>query len=1121
MPRASEPRHGHVDLRERAVQLLRPHRHAEGHFLRGQAGASHRHRGTDRRRQEHAGQLDAAFLRSRRTGRILLDGIGHSRSDPQVAAPADQHRPAGAAAVFRHHRREHPLRPAGGAREEIIEAAKAANAHDFIMRLPQKYDTLLGERGAQISGGERQRISVARAFLKNAPILILDEPTSSVDSKTEAVILEALDRLMMGRTTFMIAHRLSTLHHADLILVLNDGRLVEQGTQEELLRQTAASTSNCTTRRWRTRRKQARRSRAREMRKEKIVLLGFLSHFPVAGVAWQTIHYLVGFQRLGYEVYYVEAHGCTPSKLMRSDTDDGPVRAAAYIGKPHAPVRSRRPLGLSRPLRIALLRSEREPAQELYRRAALIINLHGSHLPTPELPPRTGWSIWAPTRWTSRSISSTKSRRRSTISSPIAPSSPSARTSAGPSAWCPSRNRSSSFPPASPWSWISGRDQGAGDGGVFTTIGNWRQPWRQVQFRGEIYRWSKHYRVPQIHRSAQPGRAAIELALSSASATITSADCLRKQRLARPPRPRFLQDLDPLPRLHRRVARRVHRRQRPECAAAQRLVQRPRRDLSGGGPAGHHPGNRVQRHFADRRRLVRVLDDGRHRGGRRSDQRDYERHRRAAHDIAREYFSHEVVLTRLLQDLGIHSTRKKSPAPAESTLPADIVLAPTSRWPTRLSPNTVKTALSLPIPVAKRALPASADRASIAIVTYNGLPYTKMCLSSLLGDGWDASDELIIVDNHSTDGTQDYLRELKRVNPFIQVQMNDTNRGFAAANNQALALATGDILIFLNNDTIVTPGWRNGLARWLEQVEIGMVGPVTNRTCNEAQIDAPYRTYAELEEFAERYTQSHAGQGTETQMLAMFCLAIRRDTLARIGPLDERFEVGMFEDDDYSRRVRQAGYKIICAEDVFVHHFGQAALGELCVNDEYDRVFESNRRRFESKWNIEWQPHGRRITPEYEHLRKSIRQVVAEQLPGGATILVISKGDEELLKLTGQQGWHFPRDDDGRYPHIYPADSTEAITQLELARAKGAGFLVIPKPAFWWLEYYSGFKEHLEGEYALSVHDEERCLIFDLAGKERLKPGDPDANHRHQRCAREQAIQRRQCMEPPQLDSGI
>ncbi len=118
---------------------------------------------------------------------------------------------------------------------EIIAAAEAANAHDFIMRLPHKYETRLGERGAKLSGGERQRIAVARAFLRNSPILILDEPTSSIDTKTEAVILDALERLMEGRTTFMIAHRLSTVRNADLLLVLHDGRIVEQGSHEELL----------------------------------------------------------------------------------------------------------------------------------------------------------------------------------------------------------------------------------------------------------------------------------------------------------------------------------------------------------------------------------------------------------------------------------------------------------------------------------------------------------------------------------------------------------------------------------------------------------------------------------------------------------------------------------------------------------------------------------------------------------------------------------------------------------------------------------------------------------------------------------------------------------------------
>jgi ATP-binding cassette subfamily B protein len=119
--------------------------------------------------------------------------------------------------------------------DEVRDAARAANAHDFISGLPNGYGTVIGERGAQISGGERQRICVARAFLKDAPILILDEPTSSIDSKTERVILDALDDLMVGRTSFMIAHRLSTVRHVDQILVVDDGRIVERGTHEELV----------------------------------------------------------------------------------------------------------------------------------------------------------------------------------------------------------------------------------------------------------------------------------------------------------------------------------------------------------------------------------------------------------------------------------------------------------------------------------------------------------------------------------------------------------------------------------------------------------------------------------------------------------------------------------------------------------------------------------------------------------------------------------------------------------------------------------------------------------------------------------------------------------------------
>jgi ATP-binding cassette subfamily B protein len=108
----------------------------------------------------------------------------------------------------------------------IIEAAKAANAHDFIQALPEGYETQVGERGMRLSGGERQRIALARAFLKDAPILIMDEPTSSVDTRTEIGIVEAMDRLMEDRTTFMIAHRLTTLENCDVLLMIEDGKLV-------------------------------------------------------------------------------------------------------------------------------------------------------------------------------------------------------------------------------------------------------------------------------------------------------------------------------------------------------------------------------------------------------------------------------------------------------------------------------------------------------------------------------------------------------------------------------------------------------------------------------------------------------------------------------------------------------------------------------------------------------------------------------------------------------------------------------------------------------------------------------------------------------------------------------
>ena len=119
--------------------------------------------------------------------------------------------------------------------EEIINAAKVANAHEFITQLENGYDTIIGDRGNKLSGGQKQRVSIARAVLSEAPIMILDEATSALDTESEKLVQDALENLMQNRTSLIIAHRLSTIRHADLILVLKNGEVVERGNHSELI----------------------------------------------------------------------------------------------------------------------------------------------------------------------------------------------------------------------------------------------------------------------------------------------------------------------------------------------------------------------------------------------------------------------------------------------------------------------------------------------------------------------------------------------------------------------------------------------------------------------------------------------------------------------------------------------------------------------------------------------------------------------------------------------------------------------------------------------------------------------------------------------------------------------
>ncbi len=254
-------------------------------------------------------------------------------------------------------------------------------------------------------------------------------------------------------------------------------------------------------------------------------------------------------------------------------------------------------------------------------------------------------------------------------------------------------------------------------------------------------------------------------------------------------------------------------------------------------------------------------------------------------------------------------------------------------------------------------LARTAPLASIIVVTFQNLALTQLCIESILRNTGHPNFEIIVVDNASTDGTPAYLRYIAQRETRIKVILNAKNAGFAAANNQGLALAAGAHLILLNNDTIVPPGWLTRLLRHLGDPQIGLVGPRTNFVGNEARLESDYTTWGGMEEFAAEQTWAQDGRVADIAMLAMFCVAMRRDTFVKIGPLDEQFGIGMFEDDDYTQRMRQAGYRVVCAADVFVHHFGQAAFKELIATGEYNPLFTENRRRYEMKWKLSWEMH--------------------------------------------------------------------------------------------------------------------------------------------------------------------
>lgn len=254
---------------------------------------------------------------------------------------------------------------------------------------------------------------------------------------------------------------------------------------------------------------------------------------------------------------------------------------------------------------------------------------------------------------------------------------------------------------------------------------------------------------------------------------------------------------------------------------------------------------------------------------------------------------------------------------------------------------------------------------SVIVVTYNNLNLTRACLQSLDERSDYDRMEIIVVDNASSDGSKEFLADWAATGKNRKLILNEDNRGFAAANNQGLAIAGGDYLVLLNNDTYVTSGWVRTMVQHLEgDKSVGILGPVTNNIGNEAKIEIAYDNMDEMACNAASYTRRHIGHIFDMRTAAFFCVMMPREVYERVGPLDEVFGRGFFEDDDYCRRVEQIGRRVVCAEDVFIHHHLSASFNKL-KSQERQALFEQNKKVYEAKWGP-WVPHA------YREVRSSV-----------------------------------------------------------------------------------------------------------------------------------------------------
>ena len=248
-------------------------------------------------------------------------------------------------------------------------------------------------------------------------------------------------------------------------------------------------------------------------------------------------------------------------------------------------------------------------------------------------------------------------------------------------------------------------------------------------------------------------------------------------------------------------------------------------------------------------------------------------------------------------------------------------------------------------------------KTSIIILSYNTLNYTKLCIESIRRHTRIGTYEIVVVDNGSIDGSREWL---KRQSDIILIR-NYENVGFPKGCNQGLAISTGQNLLLLNSDTIVTPHWLDNMCIALHSDDsVGAVGCVANNISHFQQIETNgYQTLDELIKFAEAYNKSNPTAWEQRLTLVGFAFLFKREVYECIGPLDEAFSPGNYEDDDYSLRIWQAGWKLLLCKDTFIHHFGSASfLKNRSLEEKREKekkflaLLKRNKEYFLNKWNL-------------------------------------------------------------------------------------------------------------------------------------------------------------------------